>query len=69
MINIGHRVRLKSFSGESMKKDKHITINLDNDIYSLLERLAKHEKRTITNEAYLLLEKALINEVLPEEKK
>lgn len=40
-------------------KDKHITLNLNEEQYNALKDRAEKENRTITNYAYLLLIKAL----------
>ena len=47
-----------------MKKDKHITINVDEWQYSILKELSEDQCRNITNVVYILLKDAIDKEAL-----
>lgn len=38
-------------------KDKHITVNLDEWQYSIIEEIANQEERTVTNTTYMIIKK------------
>ena len=42
-----------------MKKDKHITVNINDVEYNKIKTLADKEQRTLTNYTYLLIIKGL----------
>ena len=44
-----------------MKKDKHITINIDDNDYNALKTIASKENRNITNLCYLIIKDYLDN--------
>lgn len=44
-----------------MKKNKHVTINLDEWQYSILEELSLEQNRNITNTAYLIIVDSINN--------
>lgn len=44
-----------------MKKNKHITINLDEWQYSILKELSHDQNRNITNTAYLIIVDSINN--------
>lgn len=49
---------------KAMKKNKHITINLNESIYNDLVYIASQQNRNITNMAYLLLIDAIKKNII-----
>ena len=47
-----------------MKRNKHITINLTDDQYLKIENLARAQRRTVADAAYIIIIDNLQNEIL-----
>lgn len=49
---------------EKKLKDKHITINVNSDIKSMIDYIASYYQRNNTNMVYILLEKVIQEEFI-----